>query len=86
MLTAELSVGATQGLGRALMLKTLDHALQGGIYRITLETREDNIRAIRLYESIGFLHEARAPCALRFDGVFFTGIKMALLQGPASAV
>ena len=74
-----------QGLGRALMLKTLEHALQNGIYRITLEAREDNLRAIRLYESVGFKHEARAPCALRFDGVFFTGMQMALLQGPASA-
>ena len=73
-----------QGLGRALLLTTLDHALQKGIYRVTLEAREDNVRAIRLYEQVGFKHEGRAPCALRFDGEFHAGVRMALLQGPAS--
>lgn len=74
-----------QGLGRALLLKTLDHALKNGIYRVTLEAREDNVRAIRLYEQVGFRHEGRAACALRFDGQFYTGVTMALLQGPARA-
>ena len=73
-----------QGLGRALLVQTLAHALKNGVYRVTLEAREDNIRAIRLYESIGFKHEARTPCALRFEGVFYAGVQMALLQGPAS--
>ena len=73
-----------QGLGRALLLKTLEHALKNEIYRVTLEAREDNIRAIRLYEQVGFVHEGNAPCALRFDGTFYTGVTMALLQGPAS--
>ena len=49
-----------QGLGRALMLKTLEHALKNGVYRVTLEAREDNSRAIRLYEQVGFKHECRA--------------------------
>ena len=40
--------------------------------------------AIRLHEQVGFKHEARAPCAVRFEGKFYTGITMALLQGPAS--
>lgn len=74
-----------QGIGRALLVRTLEHALKNGIYRVTLEAREDNHRAIRLYESVGFRHEGRAPCALRFDGVFYAGVTMALLQGPASA-
>jgi RimJ/RimL family protein N-acetyltransferase len=73
-----------QGLGRRLIAKTLAHACDKGIYRVTLEAREDNLRAIRLYESMGFKHEGRAPCALRFDGVFYAGVSMALLQGPAS--
>jgi RimJ/RimL family protein N-acetyltransferase len=72
-----------QGLGRALLLNTLEHALKKEIFRVTLEAREDNLRAIRLYEQVGFKHEGRAPCALRFDGVFYVGVKMALLQGPA---
>ena len=74
-----------QGLGKKLILQTLAHAQLQGIYRVTLEAREDNARAIRLYESVGFKHEGRAPCAMRFDGVFYTGATMALLQGPAGA-
>ncbi len=74
-----------QGLGRALMLKTLEHALKKGIYRVTLEAREDNTRAIRLYESVGFKHEGRALGAMRFDGDFYSAVTMALLQGPAAA-
>ncbi len=73
-----------QGLGRALLVKTLEHALKNHIYRVALEAREDNNRAIRLYEQLGFRHEGRAACALRFDGVFYTGVKMALVQGPAN--
>jgi ribosomal protein S18 acetylase RimI-like enzyme len=72
-----------QGIGRKLLLATLAHAAEQGIYRVTLEAREDNTRAIRLYESAGFRHEARTSCALRFDGVFYAGVQMALLQGPA---
>ena len=74
-----------QGVGRALLLRTIEHALRQGIYRITLEAREDNVRAIRLYEQVGFQHEGRAACALRFDDQFYAGVQMALLQGPARA-
>ena len=74
-----------QGLGRRLILQTLAHAREQGIFRVTLEAREDNAKAIRLYESVGFKHEGRAPCAMRFDGVFYTGATIALLQGPAGA-
>jgi GNAT superfamily N-acetyltransferase len=40
-----------QGLGRRLITQTLEHALSNGIFRVTLEAREDNLRATRLYES-----------------------------------
>ncbi len=73
-----------RGIGERLLRATLEHALRNGIYRVTLEARADNDRAIRLYEKVGFRHEARTPCALRFDGVFYDGVQMALLQGPAS--
>lgn len=72
------------GIGEALLRKTLDHALRNGVLRVTLEAREDNLRAIRLYERVGFKLEARTPCAMRFEGKFYTGIQMALLQGPAT--
>lgn len=73
-----------QGLGERLLRATLAHALRNGVCRITLEARADNAAAIRLYEKVGFRHEARTRCALRFDDVFFDGVQMALLQGPAA--
>lgn len=62
----------------------LAHALRRGIFRVTLEAWADNAPAIALYEKVGFRHEARTACALRFDGRFHDGVQMALLQGPAA--
>jgi ribosomal protein S18 acetylase RimI-like enzyme len=53
-----------QGLGTKLIKATLEHAMHKGIYRVTLEARSDNINAIRLYERIGFRHEALVKAAL----------------------
>ena len=73
-----------QGLGTRLIEATLSHALRMGIYRVTLEARSDNTSAIRLYERVGFKHEATTKAALRFEGVFYQGVQMSFLQGPAS--
>ena len=73
-----------QGLGERLLRATLAHALRKGITRVTLEARADNVRAIRLYERVGFRHETLARAALRFDGVYYDGVRMALLQGDAA--
>lgn len=72
-----------KGIGGRLIKATLDHALRKGIYRVTLEARSDNIAAIKLYERVGFKHEALIKAALRFDGIFYDGAQMSLLQGPA---
>ena len=72
-----------KGLGTRLIEITLNHALRKGIYRVTLEARSDNIGAIRLYEKVGFKHEATTKAALRFEGIFYAGTQMSLLQGPA---
>lgn len=74
-----------RGVGEQLLRRTLDHAVKKGIYRVTLEARADNLRAIRLYERFGFVHEGMARAALRFEGCFYDGVNMALLLGPASA-
>ena len=74
-----------QGLGERLLRATLSHALRKGITRVTLEARADNLRAIRLYERVGFRHECVAAGALRFDGVYFDAVQIALLQGDAAA-
>lgn len=43
------------GVGRALMEAARNHAIQSGARRLTLETMEDNERAWKLYESLGYV-------------------------------
>jgi putative acetyltransferase len=67
-----------QGLGRPLLQACIDKARAQGITRITLQARADNAAAIRLYERLGFVHEARLRHAMRFDGVYFDALQMSL--------
>lgn len=68
-----------RGLGRQLLLACIEKAKSKGITRIVLQARADNQVAIKLYESVGFAHEARLRNALRFDGVYFEAVQMSLL-------
>jgi len=68
-----------RGIGQRLLSATLAKAQANGITRIVLEARADNLRAIRLYERMGFVHEARKRHALRFDGVYFDAVQMSLV-------
>lgn len=43
-----------KGYGRALMSKLIELAAGAGIARMTLEVKDINERAVRLYESFGF--------------------------------
>jgi ribosomal protein S18 acetylase RimI-like enzyme len=43
-----------QGLGRALVEATIERATARGCRRIQLDTAEENVPAISLYESLGF--------------------------------
>jgi ribosomal protein S18 acetylase RimI-like enzyme len=43
------------GVGRALMNAAREHAVESGAKRLTLETMDDNERAWRLYESLGYV-------------------------------
>jgi RimJ/RimL family protein N-acetyltransferase len=70
-----------QGLGRQLLLACIAKARAQGITRITLQSRADNTVAIRLYEAVGFQHEARLRNAMRFDGVYFDALQMSLSAG-----
>ena len=72
-----------QGLGRQLLQACIQKAWDKGIARIELEVRADNVRAIALYEKLGFEHEALKPRAMRFDGVYFDALQMRLLHGDA---
>ena len=68
-----------RGLGRQLLQACIDKAKANGITRIVLQARADNQVAIKLYESVGFAHEARLRNALRFEGVYFDAVQMSLL-------
>jgi ribosomal protein S18 acetylase RimI-like enzyme len=68
-----------QGIGEALLHACIAKAKVKGITRIELEARADNVPAIRLYEKLGFVHEALKRNAMRFDGVYFDSVQMSLL-------
>jgi enamine deaminase RidA (YjgF/YER057c/UK114 family)/ribosomal protein S18 acetylase RimI-like enzyme len=68
-----------QGLGRRLLAACIEKCQTKGITRIGLEARADNTRALRLYEQMGFQREAVKARAMRFDGVYFDAVQMALL-------
>jgi len=68
-----------RGVGKRLLSSTLAHARGQGLTRVELEVRADNAAAIRLYESLGFLHEGRKPCGMRFDGLYFDSLTMGLV-------
>lgn len=68
-----------QGFGEGLVRACMAKAKLKGITRIELEARADNLPAIRLYEKIGFVHEALKRNAMRFDGVYYDSIQMSLL-------
>ncbi|CAL77573.1 putative acetyltransferase [Bradyrhizobium sp. ORS 278] len=68
-----------RGIGRALIRRTMDAALAGGLTRITLTVRETNLNAIALYESVGFEKEGLHRNAVRIDGRYEHVISMAFL-------
>jgi RimJ/RimL family protein N-acetyltransferase len=67
------------GLGRALCERAIAAAAALEITRIELKVREDNDRAIRLYESLGFVHEGRLRHAFRAEGRVHDEFLMALV-------
>ncbi|WP_256646504.1 GNAT family N-acetyltransferase [Thermomonas paludicola] len=69
-----------KGLGTRLLRACIDKAWIKGITRIVLEVREDNSRAIALYEKMGFKTEALMQKALRYDGIYFNALQMRLLK------
>jgi ribosomal protein S18 acetylase RimI-like enzyme len=69
-----------KGIGEGLLAACIAKARTKGITRIELETRVDNERAIRLYEKLGFVVEARKKNAMRFDGVYYDAFQMCLIQ------
>jgi putative acetyltransferase len=67
------------GIGRRLLAACMKKAPAKGITRIELEVRADNTGAIKLYEHLGFVHEAHKRNAMRFEGVYFDALQMSWL-------
>ena len=82
---ALLSQGAYRGrgLGRALIETTLAAAWAFGFRRVELKARADNVKAIALYESVGFVREGYHIRAFRLGGVDYDEVSMALLADGA---
>ncbi len=68
-----------QGIGKRLMLRTLEAAKAFGLQRIELTVRENNKNAIALYRSVGFETEGVQRRAVQLDGVYENVVCMAVL-------
>ena len=68
-----------QGIGRRLLQRTLEAARAGGLSRVELTVREDNVGAIALYEKFGFEAEGVQRNAFKVDGRYHNLIMMAVL-------
>jgi ribosomal protein S18 acetylase RimI-like enzyme len=68
-----------QGLGRALLEKTLTAAREQKLERVELEVYASNFVAVRLYKRHGFQIEGRKQKARKLDGSYDDIMVMALL-------
>jgi ribosomal protein S18 acetylase RimI-like enzyme len=68
-----------RGLGKKLMLMTLEAAYTFGLTRVELSVRHDNARALGLYRKVGFEIEGQKRRAVLVDGVYHDLIVMGLL-------
>ena len=57
-----------QGIGRMLMQTLLGFAKDSGFRVLSLEVRSDNVRAIHLYESFGFVKYGTFPGFFEING------------------
>jgi RimJ/RimL family protein N-acetyltransferase len=48
-----------------------------------LNVHADNLRAIRLYEKVGFAHEGVARDAVKIDGRYIDAVNMAIIFDPS---
>ena len=68
-----------QGIGKRLILRTLDAARAFGLRRVELTVRESNTGAIGLYKKVGFEVEGLQRAAISLDGADQNIVCMALL-------
>ena len=56
------------GAARAMAEAIIDFARKNGFSQLNIEVRSDNVRAIRLYEKLGFRKLCTFPAFFRIDG------------------
>lgn len=66
-----------RGVGPALMQAAIEQARKAGLTRIELTVREENAKAIALYERFGFVREGLKRNAVRVEGRYGNLISMA---------
>ncbi|MCJ9673104.1 MULTISPECIES: GNAT family N-acetyltransferase [unclassified Neorhizobium] len=70
-----------KGLGTRLIRAAVGQARDRGFHRVELHVHADNLRAIALYEKVGFVREGVARDAVRIDGRYIDSIGMAVVFG-----
>lgn len=69
-----------KGVGRELLAAALDRArAMQGLEQLVLGVSSDNVSAIRLYESVGFVLYGHEPRALKWEGGYMDLLQMILL-------
>ena len=66
-------------IGQRLMSTCILEAQGKGITRVELEVRADNAQAVKLYQRMGFVHEATKRRGMRFEGTYHDTWLMGLL-------
>ena len=66
------------GIGSELIRNVLDECRKAGLVSIELAAFHSNLRAIRLYERLGFKHAGRIPKKTRREESFFDDIIMSI--------
>lgn len=69
-----------RGLGRKLIDAALTQARKAGFVRIELFVHSDNVRAIALYDKVGFVREGVQRDAVCIDGEYRDAIMMAIVE------
>ncbi|KAH7383798.1 acyl-CoA N-acyltransferase [Pyrenochaeta sp. MPI-SDFR-AT-0127] len=71
-----------RGYGAEAITWALDYAFRrAGLHRVRIRAFEWNVGAIRLYERLGFKEEGREREVLWFEGRWWDGVMMGMLEG-----
>ncbi|MFT5228125.1 MAG: RimJ/RimL family protein N-acetyltransferase [Granulosicoccus sp.] len=69
-----------KGVGRAMINYTIDWAKENEILKkLNLQVNVTNVKAIKLYESLGFKHEGRQAMDIYLNGEYLDGILMGMV-------